>query len=374
MRALIKQFGGKNHSWAIFGWEIARAFKKQGHEVEYFSTDGVKHFPDDLKENLIGYTEENQQQVFGKSPSNSYDTAITYTSMKNFPHYLSPNIQNKLGVWCYEFAGKNVLPTGFAKNYKYCDYLCPPSQFAKQVFIDSGIPENIIKVIPHGINVENYRKTTTIKLPTEKSFKIGVVWGQLHLRKNIPGLLEAYGKAFTNKDDVSLIIKAKDKPVKFPFDVSLKSCLDAFYYKYPQHAEVKVFSDFVDDMANFYRSIGATFTMSHAECFYFPAIEAMASGKLSIAPNYGGQLDFLNTSNSLLIDGKIVRADPKSMYWESKNNAIWFQSSIDGAVEKLRYAYQNYQTLNAAIDKQREDIYKKYDWSVIANQFISLCK
>ena len=113
--------------------------------------------------------------------------------------------------------------------------------------------------------------------------------------------------------------------------------------------------------------------MSHCEGFYFVGLEAMAAGKLSIAPNWGGQLDFLNSSNALLIDGKEERADPRSMYWESKPS-IWFRPSIDDAAEKLRYAYQNYEKLNADIDKQRSDVYATYDWKVIASQFMSPCK
>lgn len=374
MKVLIRQFlGGKNHSWMHVGCGIARGLLGLEHRVDLFSTDGTGYLPKDLEPHCIGYTEENKSQVFGRSPDPIYDAQISYTCMKNFPYLLQSGTKNRLGVWCWEWAGKNSLPAGFAKHYKSCDHLCPPSQFAKQVFMDSGIPEQAIKVIPHGIDVADYQKTSTISLPTKKKFKILANIAQSHRRKNIPGLLEAYGKAFTDKDDVCLILKAKGKLVTMAFEVSLKDCLTRFYQQFPKHAEIKIFSEYVDDIADLYRSVDATFTMSHCEGFYFVGLEAMAAGKLSIAPAYGGQLDFLNSSNALLVEGKEEQADPRSMYWESKPS-IWFQPSIDDAVEKLRYAYQNYEKLNEAIDKQRPDVYATYDWKVIASQFVGLCK
>lgn len=362
-------------SWSICGWGIATAMKQQGHEVHLFSTDGIKHLPSDLKENIIGYCEENQpNKIFGRPPDPIYDCQISYTAMKNFPVYLCNGRKNRFGIWVFEWAGKNILPNGFAKHYKSCDVLCVPSNFGKQVFMDSGIPESSIQVIPHGIDAKNYQETTIIKLPTEKSFKILSNIAQNHLRKNIPGLLEAYGKAFNKEDDVCLILKGKDKPVSSPFEVSIKECLQKFNQQFPNHAEVKIFSEFVEDISSLYRSVDAVYTMTHCEGFYFPGLEGLAAGKVSIAPGWGGQLDFLNHDNALLIDGTEVRASPKSMYWEPKNNAIWFQPNIDHAVEQLRYAYNNYQQLNDALDKQRQKIYDSYGWENVVSQFTGLCQ
>lgn len=374
MKILIKQFLGKSHSWSIVGWGIATSLIKQGHTIDLFSTDGIEHLPSHLKNNLIGYVEENQTELLGRNPDNDYDMQISYTAMKNFPHYLSNGNKNRFGIWCTEWSGDNILPIGFAKHHNACDYLCPPSQFAKDTFIRAGVPENKIKVISHGIDVKQYSGTSTIKLPTDKKFKILANIAQNHLRKNIPGLLEAYGKAFTNKDDVCLILKGKEKPLKFQFDVSLNQCIKDFKQKFPQHAEIKIFSEFLEDISALYRSVDAVFTSSFGEAYYVPGLEALASGKLNIAPKWGGQLDFLNKDNSLLIEGKEERANPKSMYWESKNNAIWFRPSTDDGAEKLRYAYQNYEKLNKELDSQRQNVYDKYSWDVVAQQFLDLCK
>lgn len=372
MKILIKQFLGKRHSWSVCGWGMAKSFLKNN-QVDLFSTDGIKNLPGELKENLIGYTEENQNKVIGRNPDGNYDCQISYTAMKNFPHYLSYGGKNRFGIWTFEWAGKNVLPTGFAKNYKACDYLLAPSNFSKQIFLDSGISESSIRVISHGIGSE-YRNDDKIKLPTNKSVKILSNIAQNHIRKNIPGLLEVYGRAFSKKDDVSLILKCSDKPIQNQFDISVGDCLKDFYRKFPDHAEIKLFKDFLPDISKLYRSVDMTFTMTHCEGFYFPGLESIASGKLAIAPGWGGQLDFLNQDNALLISGKEGRANPKSMYWESKYNAVWFEPSVDDAVEKLKFAVANYKKLNEKIEESRPVIYRDYSWDAVTGKILELCK
>jgi glycosyltransferase involved in cell wall biosynthesis len=375
VKVLIRQFLGKNHSWCVVGWGIARALKASNHDVELFSTDGVQHLPNDLKDSLIGYVEEGKpHQVHGRLPAPSYDCQISYTAMKNFPIYLSNGNKNRFGIWCFEWAGANVLPTGFAKHYKSCDYILAPSNFAKQVFIDSGVPERVVQVIPHGIDVAQYQQDSIIKLPTNKKFKILANIAQNHKRKNIPGLLTAFGKAFTIKDDVCLILKAKHKEITNQFEVSLKNCLNNFQQQFPNHAEIKIFNEFLEDISTLYRSVDAVYTMSHTEGYYFPGLEAAAAGKINIAPKWGGQLDFLNDNNALLINGKEGRADPTSLYWESKPNAKWFVPSVDDAVEKLRYAYANYQELNEQVEKQKITIHNNFNWNKIAADIIGLCQ
>ena len=374
MKILIKQFLGANHSWSNVGWGLAQSLKQQ-HDVHLFATDGIKHLPSNLKENLIGYVEENDNEnIIGEKPDNDYDMQISYTSMKNFPSYLRYGNKNRFGIWTSEWDGKNILPSGFAKHYQACDYIIAPSNFSKQIFTNSKIPEDKIKVIPHGVNAQQYLNTTKVKVPTQKKFKILANIAQNHMRKNIPGLLRAYGLAFNNTDDVCLIIKGKSKKPEMIFDVSLDDCIKDFKKEFPKHAEIKIFNEFIEDISALYRSVDATFTMSHGEGFYFPGLESLASGKINIAPAHGGQLDFLNEKNALLISGVIMRADPRSMYWEQKNEALWFQPNIQDAVEKLVYAYKNYEALNSILELSRADVVAKYSWDSIANKILELTK
>lgn len=375
MKILIRQFlGGKNHSWAHVGFGLAHSFINLGHHVDLYSTDGIKRLPETLKPHLLGYFDETTKQPHGKHPTEQYDLQFSYTLPSNFSRYLSNGTKNRFGCWAYEWGGKNTLPTGMSKHFKSCDVVLAPSNYVKDVFINSGVDARSITVMPHG--VDGFDTNDTISLPTTKKFKILANIAQNHIRKNIPGLLEVYGKAFTKQDDICLVLQGRPKQSVAPIEVNLNQCLAAFEKQFPNHAEIKLHDAYIENIAALYNSIDAVFTMSHCEGFWMPGLEALSAGKISIAPRHGGQLDFLNDDNALLIEGKEERADPKSMYWmmnETKPNALWFQPSVDDAVSKLRYAYNNYQALNAKLEANKLSVQQECSWVTVSKKVLDLC-
>lgn len=370
MKICWQGFLAQNHSWSIVGQNICRTLIKKGHDVHLFSTNGLEFFPEDLKPNLIGHFEDNK--IIGKLPENNFDMQLTYTAMHNFKSYLSHGDKNKFAIWCYEFAGKNSLPNGFAKNYRYCDKLLPPSEFAKQVFLDSGIPNESMEVIPHGIDIEKFSNDgIKFDIKTNKKFKILVNIAQPHIRKNLEGTLESYGRAFTNKDDVSLILKVVEKKVKQQFDISFRDVISNFKNKFKNHGEIKVITEYIYDIDTLYRSCDAVFSMTKSECFNFPAAEGLVAGKIIIMPKWGGHLDFLNDENSLLIKGKETIVPLKALYW-GQCRAFYFEPDIDDAVEKLKFAYHNQSELKTKFNLKTKEIIQQYSWDNVVSKILNL--
>lgn len=374
MKVLWQGFCGKNHSWSIVAQNISRSLIKLGHQVDIFSTNGISCFPSDLKNNLIGYTEENQPNHFGKLPENNYDAQFSYTSLKNFQSYLSHGSKNRFGIWTYEFSGKNSLPTGFAKGYKYCDQLLPPSQFAKQVFADSGIPESHMTVIPHGINLEEINSASTYQLKTKKRCKILVNVAQVHKRKNLSGLLQMYGKAFDKNDDVCLVIKVNNKKPSQVFELDFNDVFKNFKSNFPKHAEVELITEFVPNIYSLYKACDACFSASHTEAFGMTALEAQATGLINIAPNYGGFLDFLSNQNSLLIEGKEFFVKPDMIYWSYQPGSKAFMPSVDSGVELLRKVYHNTDVLKKEAELLAPRAQDCYNWDKVSQQILSQVK
>lgn len=359
---LWRGFLGQLHSWSLVAQNISREFVKNNYKVDLYSTNGISHFPHDLEKYLIGYATGSDIQNLDKS--RQYDVQLSYTAMKNFPFYFSNGKKNRFGIWCYEFAGKNSLPEGFAKNYKYVDKLLPPSNHAKMVFMDSGIPESHMMVLPHGYSEEFINRKEKLNINTKK-FIFGANIAQPHLRKNIPGILEAFGKAFSKKDDVCLLLKISTKISNQPFEVNFQNILKAFKNKYKNHAEIIVHDKYVDYISDFYRTCNAIISLSHAESFLMPALETLASKKILLASNYGGHLDFCNESNSFLVNGKLIRANPKMLYWDQKPNTIVFEPNIDEAAEKMKFIVKNEAQILQNFQEPCEQIIKDYTWSNI---------
>jgi O-antigen biosynthesis alpha-1,2-mannosyltransferase len=356
MRIKVQGFLGKNHSWAIVNQNIARALIKKGHDVEMVSTDGLDHFPDDLNSYLK------------PEPTGEYDCQISYTAMINFGRYLANGSKNRFGIWCFE---TDVLPQGFAKHYKSCDKILPPSNFAKDIFVKNKIPEEHVIVVPHGIEIDKFSPEGEVyNIRTEKKRKILVNIAQPHIRKNLPGLLESIGRAFTSKDDVCIILKVATRKPNLQFDVSFDDYYSDAKKKFPQYPETKILSSFIPDIASLYRACDVVFSMTHSECFFLPALEGLATRKIVVCPKYGGQLDFLTENNSMLIDGKEIAAPRNMQYWSGSPYAKMFNPSIDDAAEKLIKVINNYDELHCKYMGNVDSLLKQYTWDVVVDKII----
>lgn len=373
MKIKIHGFLGANHSWSVVMQNISRSLLKKGHNIDMFSTNGNKHFPQDLTSNLIGYVDEGLK-VYGQIPNETYDMQISYTALKNFPLYLSNGSKNRFGIYTFEFDGHNAIPSGFAKYYKASDHILPPSQFAKQVFVNSGVPENHMTVVPHGIDFVQVSSAEPYKLATKKQTKILIVLGQIHRRKNLDGMLEMYGKAFSKRDDVCLVLKVEDRPPKQSFELSFGALYNDFVKKFPHHAEVEIIREFVPNIYSLYKSCDIVFSATNCEGFGMPALEAHSLGKINIVSNYGGFLDFTNPDNALMVEGKEFLVPPNYLYWSAKTGTKAFMPDIDSGVEQLRFAVANKERLLTKYQGNIKTANEKYNWDVITDQILRLCK
>lgn len=371
MKVVWRGFSAGNHSWSQVAQNISRSLIQLGHQVDIFSTNGIEHFPEDLKNNLIGYGDEKKPLISGKIPDNNYDLAISYTAMMNFPKYLQHSQNNRFGIWCYEFSS---LPEGFAKFHNYCDKLLAPSNFAKQIFVNSGIPADKVPVIPHGINLKEIDSTTIYKLKTNKKTKILINLGQIHKRKNIAGIFEIFGRAFNKNDNVCLVAKITNKPITQKFELSFNNLYSDFKRKFPNHAEVEIIDKFIPNIYSLYKACDITFSPSHTEGFGLVPLESMSVGCIPVASNYGGFLDFLNQSNAFLIEGEEFSVPPDFLYYTNKTGLKAFKPNIDDGIKKLRAAVEMSQSNPQFKEKLIAHTRENYDWNNISKSIISLIK
>lgn len=374
-------FLGKNHSWSIVGQNISRELIKKGHQVDLFSTNGIQYFPDDLKENLKGHIEEDTKLSNEKFPeliSNklnaTYDMQLSYTALLNFCRYFVRGDKNRFGIWNYE---TTVLPKAIAKYAQCVDKVLPSSNFSKKIFTDNGMPSNCQAVVPHGIHLDRFQNLGKYPLRTIKKYKILCNIAQPHLRKNIPGLLKTYGKAFTKSDDVCLVLKISKKSANsnvMPFDVNFNEIFDNFKNSFKNHAEVEIIDNFIVDIEELYNACDVVFTMTHTECFWMPGLEGFAANKIVVAPRYGGQLDYMNDNNSILIDGKMIRADNRMQYWEASPYAGVFDPDTDQAAAKLKEIITNYDDYLKKFSPRMQELLPNYSWSSVADKIVGLCQ
>jgi glycosyltransferase involved in cell wall biosynthesis len=354
------------------GQNIGRALIKLGNEVDFVSTDGFqeKYCPTDLK------------PFVREKPFGTYDCQVSYTAPHNWPDYLSHGKKNRFAIWNYEYNSKGNAPKsllqGFAKYHHAVDMVLPSSYFTKEVFESMKIPTDRMVVVPHGINLDDFKSNKKVELRTNKSKKILLNIAQPHRRKALPLALKAFGKAFTKDDDVCLVAKVftKNKGIQGrhnQFDVDFPAMYKTFENKFKNHAEVEFVSSYIPNIAEIYNACDINYSTTYAECFWLPGLEAMASGLINVAPNYGGLLDFCNAGNSLLVGGDIKRAGRQHQYWKFNPYAVHFEVNIDDAAEKLRTAVNDYDNLLVRFRSPMEKIVNKFTWARAAQQIIGLC-
>jgi glycosyltransferase involved in cell wall biosynthesis len=372
MRIKIQQFlFGQCHSWACVGQNLGRALIKLGHNVEFVSTDGFedRFVPSDL----IPFVR--------REPSGIYDCQISYTAPHNWPNYLRWGTKNRFGIWNYEYNNKRsddnylALLQGFSKFYKSTDLVLPSSNFSKDVFVSIGIPEDKMVVIPHGINIEDFESDNKFKLNTNRAKKILLNIAQPHRRKALHLALRAFGKAFTKDDDVCLVAKVfKHNKKDHPFDIDFPALFKTFQTKFPRHAEVEFVYSYITNIADIYKSCDINFSATHAECWHLPSLEALASGTINVVPRYGGQLDFCNDDNSLLIDGSIVRAPRDHQYWEFNPFAVHFEIDTDDAAKQLQIAVSEFDSLKNKLSENMKSTAARFTWDAAALKILELCR
>ena len=347
MKIGIKQYLNGNHSWKYVGSNIAKQLMKY-HEVDCVSTNGTDkiepYILPRLKEDLTG----------------PYDAQISYTSFTNFQNYLRYSKNNRFGIWAYE---TSVLPPGMAKYTNFC----------KDIFVNNGVKEEKVIVIPHGYPEEFTDRSETFKLKGN-SFKILVNIAQPHIRKNIPNLLEAYGRSFTNKDNVSLVLKVNAKKPDSNFEINFQEEYSLFKKRYPKAADVIIIDSYIDYISDIYRAVDAVFSMTYAEGFGLPALEGLVAEKLVIFPRATGQLDFLNDNNSFLIETNKARASKKMQYWIPSSYATIDDPIIDSAVEQLHKAHKMFINNKLEFKEEFNKIKEQYTWEKVVNQITTYIK
>ena len=144
--------------------------------------------------------------------------------------------------------------------------------------------------------------------------------------------------------------------------------------EFKNHGEVEIIDKFIVDIETLYNSCDVVFTMTHAECFWMPGLEGFAANKVVVAPRYGGQLDYMNDDNSILIGGKEIRADVRMQYWEPSPYAKVFDPSVDEAAEKLKDLIKNYDDYLNKFSPNMQKILPDFTWDKAAEKIVSLCQ
>lgn len=380
-------WGKADLSWSSVMERLLAAAEHRGHKVSLISTNGY--------EGMDYWSAERSAQaaatIAAEKGSAPFDIDITYTIPFNFPQRFLPDSKVKIGRFDYE---SSVLPKSFRKSINFPDYVVASSNFVADVFLKAGADQNKIRIINSGVDRKIFNETVEPldlkKLGVNGSPFVFLAVAEPHYRKQLDRLLKIYCERFTSKDDVLLIIKTKlfapgDKRQGFEQDI--RPHIAALKSKYGDSMpQIRVIGKRLQSLASLYRSAHAFCLPTAGEGWGMPFLEAMSCGLLVIAPEYGGQLDFLNKQNAMLCPVNIVPALPQEQYGTQPASDLNWKSILDmpkGLVgrpdedvfgDMMRKAYENFDTCISPLKANMHATAERFTWDAAAEQMLRLAK
>ncbi|MBK9578053.1 MAG: glycosyltransferase [Fibrobacteres bacterium] len=216
------------------------------------------------------------------------------------------------------------------------------SEYVKRVYLEAGIPEEKLAVVPLGVDVDKYRPglTPLPDLARDPSRTTFLFVGGTIARKGFDCLLNAWTKAFGPKDPVRLVVKGMGGGTFYKgqtgeamvrdLNASGKAAPVVLFERDLAPAEVPQVYACADVLVHPYRGEG----------FGLPIAEAMASGLPCIVTKGGSADDFCGADEAWLVEsvrtpvpgGKVGPFETVSAPW-------WLEPDLDSLVFALRAAY-----------------------------------
>jgi glycosyltransferase involved in cell wall biosynthesis len=254
----------------------------------------------------------------------------------------------RIGVWGWE---TNSIPPRWQRAFALIDEIWVYSRF---------MAENIGAVAPVPVTA----LPPPVEAPADRlePLRLGVPDGFLFLfvfdylstvqRKNPVGLIEAFRLAFAPGEGPQLLIKTINAPLR---PLAEEEVLWAAHGRPDIHVIDRSLSQ--QELASVMAACDCYVSLHRAEGFGLTMAEAMAIGKPVIATGYSGNVDFMNSENSYLIDFAIGRVGAECEIYPPEGE--WADPSVEHAAELMRRVRSDPEEARRRGARAAEDIARK---------------
>lgn len=251
-----------------------------------------------------------------------------------------------IGIWSWEV---DVLPPGWREAAEGLTEVWTYSRFAAER-IGAGLEVPVLGFPPPlASQPEGNHTQPTPKLPS--GFRVLIMFDYLSTleRKNPLGAIEAYRRAFTPDDGAVLVLKSVNGR-----------------HRPEHHAEVMAAVEGRADVVSIDRTISGAerdaligacdcyLSLHRSEGHGMPLAEAMALGKPVVATAYGGNIEFMNDTNSYLVAWTPTRVGGQVEHYPAGAN--WAEPDVEHAARLLRTVHRDPDEARRRGQRGREDV------------------
>lgn len=237
-----------------------------------------------------------------------------------------------IGLWYWE---QEAFPLRWHSAFDYYDEIWVPSDFTRAAIASvSPIPVRKITYPLYLDGNEAELDRTHIRLPENVFvFLFTFDFFSTVQRKNPAAVIAAFRRAFRRDDSVVLVLKSINaEHHRTDRDLLGEESEDANIVFIDQHIsahEMNALMALADCYVSLHRSEGLGLGMA----------QAMYLGKPVIATNYSGNLEFMNSGNSLLVDYEMTVLNEDSGPYE--RGTSWAEPNIEHAANLMRWVYEH---------------------------------
>lgn len=315
--------------YGVVGFNILKALHDAGHRVSLFPISPLRD--DDVR----GYVKHIDTIKAGLKNAQTYEHAPSIRIWHTHELDKFVGTGERIGWPIFEL---DKFTDQELHQMRRVDRLFVCSKWAKDV-VHKYLPDLRIDVIPLGVDldvfkIDNEARATRPYWTTDTTIFLNV--GKWEKRKGHEELLEAFNKAFTEDDDVELWMM-NDNPF-----IGNKGNLD-WRFKYlssPLGSKIKMIDrkETQDDMRVLFNQVDFGVFPSHAEGWNLEILEMMACGKPCIATNYSGHTEFLDESNSLLVETNGLVPAHDGIWFHGQGQ--WASFEVSALVEQMKRAHR----------------------------------
>jgi len=288
----------------------------------------------------------------------------------------------------FSFKNKNILyticemeiPERWVDICNACDTIMTASEFSKNNFIDSGVISEKIHIVPHCHDPLIWNSDVKkMNIKNLKGFNFLFV-GDYTPRKGGDILIKNYIKAFEGNRDVSLTIKAYFNSFSLVDQKKLVERIKKIIIesKIPKNKipTIYFYGDPIDEklMPNFMNSFDCLISPHRGEGWGLCLSSMMFLGKPTIATNYSGNLQFMNSENSYLVDIDGFENVSMEMCKINPNfeNKKWVKIDENSLIERMKEVFGDIEKAREKGKLASKQMVETFSDKIISNKIIDI--